>query len=263
MRLQKIFGNGVGHASIRSFVRSAVRSAVRSVGPFFGDGFDKNSNKGFGAKSTSALVVLVSIALLLGFFPPLAGAAPLTLPQLKKDFHFFMDHPSVDGKFSQTKSLKDVDVKIQAEGHFSMRNMSVGEARSKAWDVEWVIDKPSRVAVRLNSERIEIQSADGVIQKYPMKDLTEQSPKFSSLLVWMKMNPEELSQNYQVEKQAGSSKKATAPVFVMTPRDSAQPFDKVEVQLRPDGAPQTFRIIEKSGDELQIDFKAIKVVSSK
>jgi outer membrane lipoprotein-sorting protein len=186
------------------------------------------------------LKVLIGAALLSH-----AQEKQLDATDLAKQLQSYKSVKSLEATFKQTKSFKDMTVKLKSEGHFQLDR--------KNQKVVWEILKPSRLKVLLGKDEIRIEAEsqkEHVIRRNEIgNDKAVQS--LAALVTWLEMDPSKLIDQYSVFQQGISR-------FHFVPKTSGF-FKSVDVALNSKGFVTQMVIHEASGDEILIDFGEPKV----
>ena len=190
----------------------------------------------------SAIVVLL-------FITANSRANELTRDELAKRLSAYQDLKSFEVPFSQTKKLKGMDLELRSKGLLRVK-------RRDPYSVDWKVQEPARLDVRIQSDKIEILSGEGEKQTrqiFDRKQATsvEATKGFGSLGAWMRMDATELSQKYRIES-AGLDR------MIFLPRMKEEALKKVEIRVGKDGHLSRMQLLEHSDDEIEIEFGKLR-----
>lgn len=150
------------------------------------------------------------------------------------------------GHFEQNKLLKELQVEIKTEGNFEVnRETSV---------FHWNVEKPKPSAVCLDKTGVVMDSA-GTKKKISFAEIGEDSGRqIASLLKLMSSDPKQLIEEFEVTEIKGSQKS-----FLLKPLKPENVFfDSAELHVDKAGLVDQIKLIEKSHDELLIQFTQLK-----
>jgi hypothetical protein len=179
--------------------------------------------------------------------PALAAPSPrnVSVDDLKKALTLYHSISRLDVDFQQTKTLKDMDLKLKSEGHLTL---------SLPQRVEWKILKPTPLTVELEKDKITIHSGSGTqVFSQAENPSAKDRESFQTLLTWLKLDAEEINRKYDVT--------LTGPgQYRFTSKNPDEPVMKsLEMKLSKAGHVQELRFHEASGDQVQIRFAKPKV----
>ena len=136
-----------------------------------------------------------------------------------------------------------MNFKIKSEGFLSI-----------IWPFQiiWEVNKPSKLKVSLNEKKIEIETTkmNGEIEKevYKSSDKFPMTKFLKPLFSLLSLNFDDLFQYYNINKVKKDE-------YKLTPKnDSNLPFKHLFIFFRKNNILNAFKVIEKSGDELDILF---------
>ncbi len=178
---------------------------------------------------------------LLAMIPRLSQAAPHAVSQkeLAEKLRYYRSIKALQTKFHETKTLKDMKIQINSEGELTVTRPS---------KVVWKIIKPSALTVTLDDQSIQISSGQGEKdESYPMESGPRESLKI--LVAWMKLDPVELSQAYDVSTVSENT-------YRFLPKAGPKsPFLAMQMTIKPNSYVEKLEIEEASGDHLTIRFE--------
>ncbi len=172
-----------------------------------------------------------------------AGAAPVSVEDLRTALKKYQGMSSLDVDFKQTKTLKDMDFKVESEGHMSIEMPDV---------VRWQMTKPSSMKVELNREHITIESDTGKNQIDSTAIPPAQRQEFLNMFSWLKLDADVIAKNYTVTRLGPNQ-------YNFAANDGASLFKSLEMTLDKDGHVKDMRFREKSDDEMFLRFSKPKV----
>lgn len=189
-----------------------------------------------------------SIALLMALPAWSSNLTPVEPAKLQKILNFYKSISSMEVDFKQTKTLKDIDLKLQSEGTLKVVPPKF---------VQWKILKPEPLTVELEDQKITIQSSSKTQTFSQSEGPSAQDRKsFSRMLSWLKMDAQAIAEGYDIW-QSGESR------YRFTSKDEKEPaVTALDMQLDKSGYVTMLKIEEASGDEIQIHFKKPKVSKS-
>jgi len=156
----------------------------------------------------------------------------------------------LNGKFKQTKILKELNVEIKTEGRFQVLKQGK-DASIFRWDI--VKPKPSKICI--DSLGIVMDSADGDPAKRKNLKFSEvgkeAGDQIASLLKIITMDQNKIGDEFTIEKQD--------KLFVLSPKNKDGAFfETATLDINKAGLAQNVMIKEKSQDEIQIHFSDLK-----
>ena len=117
------------------------------------------------------------------------GAAPVDSAQLKRALAKYQAMSSLEVPFKQTKTLKDIQMKLESEGLLKVQLPN---------KVEWKITKPQALEMTLDQDRITIQS-DGKKDTFRASEGSGKDQRaFRDLLNWLRLDAEALQKDYDI-----------------------------------------------------------------
>jgi hypothetical protein len=153
---------------------------------------------------------------------------------------------NLKGIFAQEKVLKDLNVQIKTEGSFEVdRESSV---------FHWNVEKPKPSQVCLDKTGIVMDSA-GSKKKITFAEIGESSGRqIASLLKLMSSDPKQLVEEFEVSEVVNSKGS-----YLLKPLKLENVFfDSAELHVAQTGLVDKIKIIEKSKDELNIQFSKLQ-----
>lgn len=174
------------------------------------------------------------------------GAETVSLKDLKRALSFYQSMQRLDVAFKQTKILKDMSLKLESEGQLTIQFPD---------RVEWKIIKPQPMTVELENQKVKITSSSGS-QTFSQSENPSAKDRrsFGSMLSWLKLDAEEIWQNFTIKK--------TGPRrYVFLAKNQRESLMKsLEMELTKNGHLAKIVFIETSSDEIHILFNKPKVV---
>jgi len=152
----------------------------------------------------------------------------LTAEQLQESLKKYQGLERLEVDFKQTKHFKDMDVKIESQGHLSVRPPG---------HVVWEVRKPAPVKLELTPETLD---------KIPPAHRRE----MQALIDWLKLDAKAIHERFFVYPMKD--------VFEFQSRDPNSLFTRIFMDLNRAGHVDKLQFVEKSGD--QIDFHFSKPV---
>lgn len=176
-----------------------------------------------------------------------AAEAPrkVGIEELEKALTLYKSIEHLEVDFKQTKTLKDMDLKLNSEGHLTVNHPN---------KVEWKILKPTPLTVELEKGTITINSASGT-QKFSQAEnpSAKDRESFQTLLSWLRLDAREISEKYDVTKLALHNYRFEA-------KDPNTPVMKaLEMKVAATGHVTDLKFEEASGDSVEIQFSKPKV----
>jgi hypothetical protein len=169
--------------------------------------------------------------------------------ELKKALTFYQSIAQLDVDFQQTKSLKDIKLDLNSEGHLTLKLPD---------QVEWKILKPQPMTVNLEQEKITIHNG-AELQTFSQKENPSAKDRkgFATMLSWLKLDAGEISSQFDVQE-------AKPRDYIFVPKDpKGAMFKSLEMNMGKEGHVETLVFEEASGDEIRIHFKKPKVIYRK
>jgi outer membrane lipoprotein-sorting protein len=156
----------------------------------------------------------------------------------------------LEGQFKQTKNLKELDLEIKTEGDFKVLRPT--ETASVFY---WNILKPKPSHICIDEVGILIDSADGNPEKKKNLKFSEvgkeTGDQIVSLLKIITMDPNKIDEEFAVQKGANN--------YVLTPKKKeAAFFESATLSVNAKGLVQQVTILEKSQDQIRIEFLNLK-----
>ncbi|WP_413293201.1 LolA family protein [Bdellovibrio sp. HCB185ZH] len=158
----------------------------------------------------------------------------------------------LSGQFKQSKSLKELDVEIKTEGNFQVLRPTPDTSV-----FHWNIEKPKPSNICIDGVGIVVDSGTPMKRKnLKFSEVgREAGDQIASLLKIITMNQSRIAEEFVIQKQGGS--------FLLNPKNPAQAFfESATLDIGKSGLVKKVVILEKSKDEIQIDFLNMKTQSS-
>lgn len=175
------------------------------------------------------------------------AAESVAVEDLRTALKQYQGMESLEVDFKQTKSLKDMDFKIESEGHMSLQMPDL---------VRWQLNKPSPLKVELNRDTITMETG-GKSNRVETKDIPPaQRREFLNMLNWLKLDADSIAALYTVNRLGPDA-------FEFIARDQNAMFKTLEMNLNKSGHVKSMRFKEKSGDEMLLRFDKPKVKYAK
>jgi hypothetical protein len=188
------------------------------------------------------LLILPFIGALL--LSGVAKAAEVDQNSLSKHLKEYQAIQRLESTFKQTKSFKDLKLKLKSEGQFTLDRIHK--------KVIWHIKKPADLKVTMTDDFITTKE-EGRKDEQTLK-LSELgngrlAQSMGMLVSWLEMDASKLIRQYSVFELADRK-------FRFVPKDKGlSPFEALEMQLNGKGLVEHVEISEKSGDHMSIDFQ--------
>ena len=171
-----------------------------------------------------------------------AASRPVTREELAKQLTYYQSISELNAKFTETKTLKDMALKLESDGELTVVRPVAGTTHSQ---VVWRVIHPSALTVTLSEGSVKIVSGDGKTENYAIEGSAKESLK--ALVAWLKLDPEELIQSYRISQEADGA-------YRFEPKGEAS-IAAMVMTLQPGSYLEQLRIEEKSGDSLLIRFQ--------
>lgn len=184
--------------------------------------------------------------MLMASFVGTCNAAPVTLKELKRVLAYYQSIEQLDVDFKQTKILKDINMKLESEGHLTLKFPD---------RVEWKVTKPQAMLVELENQKIKITSASGS-QSFSQNENPSAKDRrsFESILNWLRLDADGIYQRYIINS-------ASKRRYNFVAKDKSEPVIKaLDMELTGNGHLAKLVFHEVSGDEIHILFNKPKVV---
>jgi outer membrane lipoprotein-sorting protein len=177
-----------------------------------------------------------------------ANGALLASGNLKTALAKYQNIERLDVTFEQTKTLKDMDLKIKSSGNLTL--VPPGK-------VEWNVIKPQPLFVTLEPGKITV-TADGKTETYkPGQGGTQADRKnLEDLLNWMRLDAEAIERDYFVAQEDPG-------VFTFQSRREGASLKHLTMWLTKNGDVKKLVFQEASGDKMEIAFGTPKVKTRK
>ncbi len=178
-----------------------------------------------------------------------AASTPVGREELKTALARYQAIKRLDVDFKQTKSLKDLNLTLNSEGHLNLIPPD---------HVQWKITKPQPLTVDLEQQKITIRSASGTETFSQSENPSEKDRKsFAMMLTWLKLDADAILQKYTVSKLKSRT-------FRFVTKDPGEPMLKsLEMELTEAGHVATLLFQEASDDEMRLVFARPKVIYRK
>jgi hypothetical protein len=169
----------------------------------------------------------------------LAGSRSIGKSELASELSYYQSIQTLQTKFHETKTLRDIQLK----------DLTVIRPNK----VIWKVTRPSPLTVTLEETRLQILE-EGKTESFAIEGEAKQALK--SLVVWLKLDPDELFATYQISS-LGENRFAFVPKSLET-----SPIQRLEMTLRTNSYVERLQIDEKSGDHLDIRFEKPRIERS-
>jgi outer membrane lipoprotein-sorting protein len=165
---------------------------------------------------------------------------PLSEKQLTEKLRNYQDIATIEANFTQVKTLKDMDVTIKSQGHFSVH---------RPHDIIWQITKPSPITISISNQEIKLEKPSGSevfkLSQMPSEKLAK---SLVGLMAWLEMDAEQLNKDYSVYPDQ-------AHRFRFVPKNKDIAFFKdLLMELDAWGNVRHILITEVTNDTLSLDF---------
>jgi hypothetical protein len=176
-----------------------------------------------------------------------SAGQPVPVEDLRAALKKYQGLATMEVGFKQTKILKDMDFKVESEGHMSITMPDL---------VVWQMTKPSAMKVELNKDQIRMDSA-GQTNKVDTNSIPPaQRREFLNMLNWLKLDADAIAALYEVTRLAPNQ-------YQFAARDQDTLFKTLEMKLDKGGHVESMRFKEKSGDEILLRFSQPKLKYAK
>ena len=180
---------------------------------------------------------------------PVVSPAPITSAELEKELSQYKNIKSLEASFEQVKDLKGLAVKLKSSGSFRLRK------DGDKTEVEWQVNKPGYLKLKITPERIEIFEEEGKPGK-PLVDNQEAQGKIlRPLYAWLSVNATLIGEQYKIFSLGKQG-------FRLEPKDENSPVKALRLSLDRNKLVSAVFLEERSGDEIKISFSATKVARS-
>ncbi len=163
---------------------------------------------------------------------------PVGKAELQRVLGKYQAMSSLEVSFKQTKTLKDIQLKLESEGVLKVQLPNT---------VEWKIQKPQPLEMLLDKDVIKLKS-DG---KESIFHASEGSAKdqraFHDLLNWLRLDASAILENYNVVQEGKNRYRFHA-------KNSASGMKSLVMNLNRIGHVETLSFEELAGDEIAIRF---------
>jgi outer membrane lipoprotein-sorting protein len=198
-------------------------------------------------KTLLIILTLLSHGILLT-----AHSKTLDSKDLEQLLKKYQNIQTLDVDFEQIKVLKSVGIKIDSEGHLSIKPDK---------KIIWEISKPDQLIVTLSGDEMAMTTrTDGKsdTQVLKLKEMSKEqgAQNFSALFVWLTLDAKEIHKAYEVSTKDDKQ-------YDFIPKEKNQPFTKITMSIGPESTIKGLRMHEQSGDELNIQFKKPKLTYRK
>lgn len=163
---------------------------------------------------------------------------------LKRVLSKYQSMSSLQVAFKQTKTLKDIQLKLESEGVLKVQLPN---------KVEWKITKPQPLEMMLDQETITL-SSDGKTSVFRMSEgSTKDQRAFHAMLNWLRLDADALLKDYDVTELGKNRYR-----FAAKKGDTG--MKALIMTVNKNGHVETLTFEEIAGDEILIRFGAPKVV---
>lgn len=163
---------------------------------------------------------------------------PVTVEDLRSALKKYQGMTNLEVDFKQIKTLKDMDIKVESEGHMSIEMPDL---------VRWQMTKPSSMKVELNRDHITIESASAKNNVDTAQIPVAQRQEFLNMFNWLKLDADAIAKSYSVTKTGRDA-------YTFAANDSGAMFKSLDMTLDKDGHVKDMRFKEKSDDEMFLRF---------
>lgn len=154
---------------------------------------------------------------------------------------------NLQGLFIQNKVLKEIGVELKTSGNFQLSRQTSTSPVLFHWNVE----KPKASKVCLNSEAVFLTTGTGQ-KKISFSEIgADSGQQISSLMRLMSLDPEVLLKEFEVET-AGKN------LLLKPLKKESVFFESAQLHVNSNGLVDKIKLIEKSHDELQLQFSDLK-----
>jgi hypothetical protein len=158
----------------------------------------------------------------------------------------------LSGQFKQSKNLKELDVEIKTEGNFQVLRPTPDTSV-----FHWNIEKPKPSNICIDGVGIVVDSGTPLKRKnLKFSEVgREAGDQIASLLKIITMNQSRIAEEFNIQKQGG--------LFLLTPKNPGQAFfESSTLEIDKSGLVKKVLILEKSKDEIRIEFLGMKTQNS-
>lgn len=190
------------------------------------------------------------ILLLLASFHPSAMAESNDSAAHKKEGRLpfkLAQFAELKGEFHQVKWLSELDVEIKTAGSFHV--IKAGDKGKSVF--RWMIEKPRTSKICVDSDGVVIESEDKkkILQFAQMGQ--EVGDQVSSLLKLLTLEEDSVLKDFNVKKENLT--------YLLEPKNEKQAFFKsARLGLNAEGLAKSIVILEKSKDEMRLEFSKLK-----
>gem|GEM_PF-6503089 len=171
------------------------------------------------------------------------AATPVDVNQLKKALAKYHAMATLEVPFKQTKTLKDIQLKLESEGVLKVQLPN---------RVEWKVNKPQALDMVLEQDKVTLKS-DGKEDTFRASEGSAKDQRaFHDLLNWLRLDAEALMKDYDVT-EVGKNR------YRFTAKKADMGMKALTMNLNKNGHVETLTFEEIAGDEIVIRFGAPKV----
>jgi outer membrane lipoprotein-sorting protein len=171
-----------------------------------------------------------------------AAPRPIEKQELASQLTYYQSIQTLRTKFHEIKTLKEMKLTLESDGELTVIRPS---------KVIWKVTRPSPLTVILEESRLQILDSEGKGETLAIEGEAKKSLK--SLVAWLKLDPNELFETYQIS-DLGENK------FRFEPKVPAEsPLRALVMQIRPKSYVEQLQIEERSGDSLTIRFEKPRI----
>ena len=184
-------------------------------------------------------------------FLGIAGAAAareptwLTQKELGKALQKYQHLKRLQAPFTQVKSIKEMDIKLKSTGFMTLIRPDT---------VIWEVVTPDRLVITISDAEVTLESGPkNNPKKMHFKNskggTSLSSGPWSQLTAWMSLDAQKLFENYRVQQNGKDS-------FTFFPKNESALIQHMKMRLGSDGFVRTLHLLERSGDEMSMEFGA-------
>jgi hypothetical protein len=155
----------------------------------------------------------------------------------------------IDVHFSQVKHIPDLGLKLLSDGKLIVIHPST---------VIWQIHKPDLLKVVINTQEISMQSGLNEIERWPLDQVPEKmASDLKEMILWLKFDAQALYKHFTIYSKGDHD-------YSLIPRkNAAGSFTSMEMMLGSQGNVKRMKMVEKSGDFIDIQFDEAQFQNSR
>lgn len=179
----------------------------------------------------------------------MAASRAVDAAELNDALKLYRSMTELNVEFEQNKHLKDIAMDLKSSGRLKVLPPDL---------VVWEILKPSPLSVKIDHDRVQIESGSGASKTTQTLALSEMGKDRATqglgvLMPWLLLDSKRLAEDYRISETEKKS-------FSFEPRSSKPKFfTRIEARLGRSGALQSLLLTELSGDTLEIKFNEPKI----